>query len=148
MTPVNNFCCDWCFKAHRHSVRIKNTYSASVSSLSVARWIADLPVDLQVSKLVYNTISTSLLEFENENDYQQCGMCDQQMLRSACTYGQSDQSLCKSLEYSMTVKLLTEQHLELLRLKGGCTGSYESSLQNATLLEITCHGSFAVVFFF
>ena len=29
----------------------------------------------------------------------------------------SDQSLCKSLEYFMTVKLLTEQHLEFLSLK-------------------------------
>ena len=29
---------------------------------------------------------------------------------SACAYAQSDQSLCKSLEYSMTVKLLTEHH--------------------------------------
>ena len=27
-------------------------------------------------------------------DLQQCGMCDQQSLRSACTYAQSDQSLC------------------------------------------------------
>ena len=35
-------------------------------------------------------------------------MIDQQNLRSACAYAQSDQSLCKSLEYSMTVKLLTE----------------------------------------
>ena len=34
--------------------------------------------------------------------------CDQQSLRSACPYAQSDQSLCKSLEYNMTVKLLTE----------------------------------------
>ena len=30
---------------------------------------------------------------------------------------QSDQSLCKSLEHSMTVKLLVEQHLEFLGLK-------------------------------
>ena len=30
---------------------------------------------------------------------------------------QSDQSLCLSLEYSMIVKLLTEQHLEFLSLK-------------------------------
>ena len=43
-------------------------------------------------------------------------------------YAQSDQSLCKSLEYSMTVKLLTKQHLEFLGLKGGCTGSSESTL--------------------
>ena len=55
-------------------------------------------------------------------------MCDQQRLRPACAYTQTDQSLCKSLEYSMTVKLLIKQHLEFLSLKGGCTGSYESTL--------------------
>ena len=33
-----------------------------------------------------------------------------------------------SLEYSMVVKLLTEQHLEFLSLKGGCGGSSESTL--------------------
>ena len=44
-------------------------------------------------------------------DFQQCGMCDQQSLRSACAYAQSDQSLCLSLEYSMIAKLLTEHHL-------------------------------------
>ena len=43
-------------------------------------------------------------------------------------YAQSDQSLCWSLEYSMSVKLLTEHYLEFLRLKGGCTGSSESTL--------------------
>ena len=46
-------------------------------------------------------------------------MCDQQSLISACAYAQSDQSLRLSLEYSMTVKLLTEHHLEFLRLKKG-----------------------------
>ena len=35
--------------------------------------------------------------------------------------------LFSSLEYSMTVKLLTEHHLEFLRLKGGYTGSSEST---------------------
>ena len=55
-------------------------------------------------------------------------MCDQQSLRSACAYAQSDQSLCSSLEYSMGVKLLTEHHLEFLSLKGGCTRSFESTL--------------------
>ena len=30
------------------------------------------------------------------------------------------------LEYSLSVKLLTEHHLEFLSLKGGCTGSSES----------------------
>ena len=55
-------------------------------------------------------------------------MCDQLSLRSACAYAQSDQSLCLSLEYSMSVKLLTEHHLEFLSLKGGYTGSSESAL--------------------
>ena len=43
-------------------------------------------------------------------------------------FAQSDQSLCLSLEYSMTVKLLSEDNLEYLNLKGGCTGSSESTL--------------------
>ena len=55
-------------------------------------------------------------------------MCDQQRLRPACAYAQSDQSLCSSLEYPMSVKLLTQNDLEFLRLKGGCTGSSESTL--------------------
>ena len=55
-------------------------------------------------------------------------MCDQQRLRSACAYAQSDQSICWSLKYSMTVKLLTKHHLEFLGLKEGCTGSPESTL--------------------
>ena len=61
-------------------------------------------------------------------DFQQCGMCDQQSLRPACAYAQSDQSLCYSLEYSMNVTLLTEHHLESLSLTGGCRGSSESTL--------------------
>ena len=55
---------------------------------------------------------------------------DQQSLRSACAYAQSDQSLCYLFEYSMIVKLLTEHHLEFLSLKGGCRGSFESTLVN------------------
>ena len=75
-------------------------------------------------------------------------MCDQQSLRSACACAQSDQSLCLLLEYSMNMKLLTEHHLEFLSFKGGCTGSSEIyTCQNATLLEITCHGSYLVLYF-
>ena len=58
----------------------------------------------------------------------QYGMCSQQSLRSACAYAQTDQSLCKSLEFSVSIKLLTEYNLEFLSLKGGCTGSSESTL--------------------
>ena len=60
--------------------------------------------------------------------FQQCGMCDQQRLRPACANAQSDQSLCSSLEYYMSVKLLTEHLLKVLSLKGGCKGLSESTL--------------------
>ena len=40
----------------------------------------------------------------------------------------------------LSVKL-TEHHLEFLSLKGSCRGSSE----NATLLEITCHGSYVLI---
>ena len=49
-------------------------------------------------------------------------------VRPACAYAQTYQSLCWSLKYSMTVKLLTEPHLRFLSLKGGRTGSSESTL--------------------
>ena len=54
---------------------------------------------------------------------------------------QSDQSLCKSLEYSMAVKLLTERHLEVLNFKGGLTGSSES----IHVRMPHCHGFFMQV---
>ena len=40
----------------------------------------------------------------------------------------------------MSVKLLTEHHLEVLSLKGGGAGSTVSD----TLLEITCRGSYTI----
>ena len=54
-------------------------------------------------------------------------MCDQQRFITTCAYEQYDQSLCWSLEYSISDKLLTEHHLEFLRFKGGRTGSSEST---------------------
>ena len=53
---------------------------------------------------------------------------NQQRLRLACAYEQSDQGLCWSLKCYLTVKLLTEHHLEFLSLKGGCKGWSESTL--------------------
>ena len=58
----------------------------------------------------------------------QCDMCDQQRLRPACTYAQTDQSLCLSLNCYISVKLLIELNLVFLSLTGGCTGSSESTL--------------------
>ena len=45
---------------------------------------------------------------------------------------QSDQSLCLSLEYSMTVSLLTEHHLEFLSLK-------EATQTHLSLHMSKCH---------
>ena len=54
-------------------------------------------------------------------------MSDQQRLRLACAYAQSDQSLCLTFEYSMIVKILTERHLDFLSLKGDCISYSEST---------------------
>ena len=86
--------------------------------------------------LIRNNLSHVLVKWAETWDFQQCGMCGQQSLRSACAYAQSDQSLCLSLAYSMNIKLLTEHHLEFLSLKGDCTG-----LSKCHILEISCRGS-------
>ena len=72
-------------------------------------------------------------------------MCDQQRLRPACAYEQSDQSLCQFLKYSMSVKLLTGKKCEFLGLTGGYTGSSESTLVKMPhLMEIICCGSYVL----
>ena len=76
---------------------------------------------------------------------QQCGKCDQQRLRLACAYAQTDQSICLSLKYSMSVNLLTEHHLELRSLKGGCIDSSVSTLfkkPHCWKSRVTTHLSF------
>ena len=55
-------------------------------------------------------------------------MCDQQRLRPACTYAQTDRSLCLSLNYFISVKLLIELNLVFPSITGGCKGSSESTL--------------------
>ena len=52
-------------------------------------------------------------------------MYDKQRLRPDA---QSGQSICLSLDYSMSVKLLTEHPLGFLFLKGGCTGASKTAL--------------------
>ena len=64
-------------------------------------------------------------------------MCDQQSLRSACAYVQSDQSLCLSLKYSMT-KATDQTAFGISKLTRGLL----YSCQNATLVEIACHVSY------
>ena len=44
----------------------------------------------------------------------------------------------------MSVKLLTEQHLEFLSRKEGPQARLNLHLSNATFLKTTCHGSFSL----
>ena len=62
-------------------------------------------------------------------------MCDQQRLRPACVYAQSDQSLCLSLEYSLNVKVLTEQNLEFLSLKEAAQARLSLHLSKYHIVE-------------
>ena len=94
--------------------------------LQMHKRIWDLCVISHVILMICLALSSSI--WANACDFQQCGMCDQQRLRSACAYAQSDQSLCLSLEYFMSVKLLTEHLLEVLSIKWGCTCLSESTL--------------------
>ena len=77
--------------------------------------------------MIFHKLNMCIL-YEPRHEISNNGMCDQQSLRSACAYAQSDQSLCLSLEYRISVQLLTEHHLRFLGLKGGCIGLLESKL--------------------
>ena len=74
-------------------------------------------------------------------------MCDQQSLRSACAYAQSDQTFCWSLEYSISVKLLTEHHLKFLAYKGGCTRQAPLSLHLSKCHIVRNHMPRLILFF-
>ena len=60
-------------------------------------------------------------------DFQQCGMCEplkaQTSLRISAVWSEP-----LLVTWIYTLRLLTEHHLEFLSLKGGCTGSSESTL--------------------
>ena len=74
------------------------------------------------NKLVCATIPTNWCV----RAFRRFGVCDHQLL-----------------EYFMTLKPLTDHHLEFLGLKGGCIDSSESTLVKSftTMLEITCRGA-------
>ena len=49
------------------------------------------------------------------------------MCYSTMWYVRPAKSFCLSREYSTNIKLTTEHHLEFLSLKGGCTGTSDST---------------------
>ena len=111
----------------------------------------EMSYSFELSMKKFHNLSAWFLEtryIERYMRFPTSGMCDQQSLRSACAYAQSDQSLCLSLDYSMIVKLLTEHHLEFLSLKGGCTGSSESThvrMPHCWKSHVTVHFLFCVL---
>ena len=66
-------------------------------------------------------------------------MCDEQRLRPAYAYSQSDQSPCLLLENSITVKLLTEHDLEFLSLEGGSSESTLVKMPHCWKSHVTAH---------
>ena len=108
--------------------------SGGTCSIVLLKWIGMIPCSKKKSNLMFPVphqclcFCIPLKIWAVTWDFQQCRICDQQRLRPACAYARPDQSLCKSLEHSMTIKLLTEQNLEPQSLKEGCRGSSESTL--------------------
>ena len=119
---VSNDSCFWLVVSWLQSWNIDIPLSEKKSSYSSTLWKLSLLI------AIWFRFKKNTWIWASAWDFQQCGLCDQQRLRSARAYAQSDQILCLSLEYSMTVKLLTEDYLESLSLKGGCTGSSETTL--------------------
>ena len=97
-----------------------------------------LPITVCLYHFVCNTVLLVLkgkkIEPVHEISNNVVGL-HQQSLRAACAYAQTDQSLCWSLEYSMSVKLLTEPYLKILILKGDCTGSSDLHLSKCNIIE-------------
>ena len=50
-------------------------------------------------------------------DFQQCGMCDQQSLRSACAYAQSDQSLVEPQNFTFRKFYTVKNRYKFLRAR-------------------------------
>ena len=97
--------------------------SQSETHISAVRYIRDLGFPT-LKDLTQLKLHMEVCNVYNSRDMIFPG--DQQRLRPACAYAQSDQSLCSSLEYSTNIELLTEQHLEFLSLKRDCICSSES----------------------
>ena len=57
------------------------------------------------------------------------------MVSTSKTYAQSDQSLCRSLGYSVNIKLLTEQHLEHVSMTSKYRGKSQCCFMGTPLGE-------------
>ena len=66
--------------------------------------------------------------YEPQHDISNNVLCATSKVSERPAHMRSLIRLCWSLEYSISVKLLTEHHLKFLAYKGGCTGSSESTL--------------------
>ena len=73
-------------KDHVHYLTVSKSYSDECTCSKTEQYRIAINDLYNGAMLLYNWASAW--------DFQQVGMCDQQSLRSACAYAQSDQSLC------------------------------------------------------
>ena len=96
-------CIKWFAQRTKHIVSSESrTSNPSIPSLTTLYRVSALFIMICIVNTLVVLEDTYI--WDVTWDYQQWGMCNQQRLRPACAYAQSDQSLCLSLEYSMTVK--------------------------------------------
>ena len=97
----------------------------------------------QVSDEVGLTLGPNKKYMSSTWDFQQCGMCDQQSLRTACVYVQSDQSLNSCLNILWVLSYWLNEKFGVSKLKRRLQRLvWVYTCQNTTLLEITCLGSY------
>ena len=70
---------------------VKGLGAINVMTKSLIRYFRQVPKSHVVAQIL---ISMEMDKLSLNMRYQQCGICDQQRLRPACAYEQSDQSLC------------------------------------------------------
>ena len=85
-----------------------------------------------IERSLVNIISKT---YEPVHEISNTGMCIQQSLRSACAYAQSDQSLCKSLEYSISVMLLVNNIWSFYTLKEAVQARLSLHLSKCHIVE-------------
>ena len=58
------------------------------------RWLSGRKESNQTNNRDFSINHSQIMHMSRGMGFQQCNMCNQQNLRSACAYAQSDQSLC------------------------------------------------------
>ena len=82
---------------------IKLPFVIKIFVLSIFEWLYYTDFTVRTEFYICDLINYRIYTWAVTLDFQQCGMSNQQSLRPACAYAQSNQSLCQSLEYLISV---------------------------------------------